>query len=113
MEATNTERNTMTTTFSPTCEVLDLDTVLAGAFGEKYQASQSQNPCIACGRNVSQKNGHIVLIGGGGTDVLHPDDNDQAMNTDPGYMGGFPVGSECIKSVPAEYRIKLISEVGA
>ena len=100
----------MTTTFSPTCEVLDLDTVLTGAFGKKYQTSQSQNPCIVCGRNVSQKNGHLVLIGGGGTDVIHPDDDSQAMFADSGYMGGHPVGSECIKSIPAAYRIKLIGE---
>ena len=100
----------MNTTFNPTHEVLDLDTVLAGAFGEKYQASKSDNPCVVCGRNVSQKNGHLVLIGGGGTDVIHPDDVREAMFADYGYMGGHPVGSECIKSIPAAYRIKLIGE---
>lgn len=73
-------------------------------FSEKYH---SKNPtstsCIICGRDTS-KNGHSsgVIVGEGGDLIVHPEDNEKAM--DNGYMGWFPIGSECIKAIPLEFR---------
>jgi hypothetical protein len=76
-------------------------------FGQKYQAKTANGSsflqCVFCGRDVSkQGNSNGVMVGAGGSLVIHPDDYEIA--TDGGAMGWFPVGSECIKEVPAEFR---------
>ena len=83
-------------------------------FGEKYQIKQDQNKivftsCVFCGRNTSkQGNSSGVMVGGGGGTIIHPEDYEKSI--DGGDMGWFPVGSECIKSVPVEFRIANIYE---
>jgi hypothetical protein len=76
-------------------------------FGEKYQAKTENGShflqCIFCGRDTSkQGNSNGVMVGSGGALIVHPDDYEKAI--DGGDMGWFPVGSECIKEVPAEFR---------
>lgn len=62
--------------------------------------------CIFCGRDTSkQGNSNGVIVSDGGGAIVHPEDNEKELH-DGGYMGWFPVGSECIKSVPAEFRQK-------
>jgi hypothetical protein len=80
-------------------------------WGEKYQAKQNNTIghsflcCVFCGRDTSkQGKSQGVLVGAGGALIVHPDDYETLAN-DGGAMGFFPVGSECIKEVPAEYRI--------
>jgi hypothetical protein len=82
-------------------------------FGEKYQAKQNNTfghtflSCVFCGRDTSkQGKSSGVMVGAGGALIVHPEDYEIA--TDGGAMGWFPVGSECIKSVPAEFRIANI-----
>jgi hypothetical protein len=78
-------------------------------FGEKYQTKSAQGligflNCVFCGRDTSkQGNSFGVIVGEGGAVIVHPEDNELAK-TCGGYMGWFPVGSECIKSIPAEFR---------
>lgn len=79
-------------------------------FGEKYQARQNNYrghsflACVFCGRDTSkQGNSQGVCVGDGGSLIVHPDDYENAR--DGGDMGWFPVGSECIKRVPAEFRV--------
>jgi hypothetical protein len=77
-------------------------------FGPKYQIKADKNligflNCVFCGRDTSkQGNSNGVMVGAGGALIVHPDDYEIA--TDGGAMGWFPVGSECIKQVPAEFR---------
>lgn len=77
-------------------------------FSEKYQERQSKNghyflSCVFCGRDTSkQGNSQGVCVGAGGGLIVHPEDYEKAM--DGGEMGWFPVGSECIKRVPVEFR---------
>lgn len=81
-------------------------------FGEKYQVADSKGKigflsCVFCGRDTSkQGNSEGVMVGGGGALIVHPEDYDKAH--DGGEMGWFPVGSECIKTVPAELRLANI-----
>jgi hypothetical protein len=82
-------------------------------FGEKYQAKTQHGHsflcCVFCGRDTSkQGNSSGVIVGEGGGVIIHPEDNELAQ--DGGYMGWFPVGSECIKSIPAEFRQTNIYE---
>jgi hypothetical protein len=77
-------------------------------FSSKYHAkttySADGNECVFCGRNTSkQGNASGVMVGAGGALIIHPEDYDLAI--DGGEMGWWPVGSECIKSVPAEFRV--------
>jgi len=60
--------------------------------------------CSVCGRNVpSQKHG-VVLVGGGAV-ACKPEDADLFEKYDAvAYLCVYPVGSECIKKIPAEYR---------
>lgn len=76
-------------------------------FGSKYQEKTANGShflqCVFCGRDTSKQGKSMgVIVGEGGSVIVHPEDNDLAQ--DGGYMGWFPVGSECIKSVPAEFR---------
>lgn len=85
-------------------EALELQKVLPTAFGEKYYAAHVDGDnCINCGRNTSKQNANGVVIVDGGFGICKPEDASKEEN-DGGYMGWFPVGSECIKTVPAEYR---------
>lgn len=57
--------------------------------------------CQCCGRAVSAKAAYIIVCDGGAS-LVHPEDADSLLN-DGGFMGCFPVGSECAKKIPAEY----------
>ena len=82
-------------------------------FGPKYQIKADKNllgflNCIFCGRDTSKQGNSLgVIVGEGGAVVVHPQDNEIAA-TCGGYMGWFPVGSECIKEIPAEFRMANI-----
>jgi hypothetical protein len=77
-------------------------------FGPKYQIKSDKNllgflNCIFCGRDTSKQGNSLgVIVGEGGAVVVHPEDDELAQ--DAGHMGWFPVGSECIKEIPAEFR---------
>lgn len=78
-------------------------------FGDKYQAKQNHEflSCIFCGRDTSkQGKSNGVMVGCGGSVIVHPEDYEIAL--DGGAMGWFPVGSECIKEVPKEFRVPNI-----
>jgi hypothetical protein len=49
------------------------------------------------------------MVGAGGALIVHPDDY-ETLAIDGGDMGWFPVGAECIKEVPAEFRVANIYE---
>jgi hypothetical protein len=70
-------------------------------FSEKYHDSQSENPCSVCGRKTNLSIG--IQVGGGGGVIVHPEDVELAQ--DGGWMGFFPIGKECIKKVPQEFRV--------
>jgi hypothetical protein len=79
-------------------------------FGEKYQAKQNNTVghsftcCVFCGRDTSkQGKSQGVYVGAGGALIVHPDDY-YTLAIDGGDMGWFPIGTECIKEVPAEFR---------
>ena len=57
--------------------------------------------CQCCGRPVS-RNAVGSVVGDGGSSIVHPDDA-ASIITDGGYMGWYPIGSECAKKIPAEY----------
>ena len=80
-------------------------------WGDKYQAKQNNTnghtflACVFCGRDTSkQGKSQGVLVGNGGGLIIHPADY-ETLAIDGGDMGWFPVGSECIKEVPAEFRM--------
>lgn len=77
------------------------------AFCDAYQNQDDQQACVNCGKRTSRAGNSLgVWIGhDGGTCIIHPDDVDAEYELHPGsFLGWFPVGSECIKRVPAEYR---------
>jgi hypothetical protein len=78
-------------------------------FGQKYQKKTEHGSgflqCVFCGRDTSkQGKSQGVMVGAGGALIVHPDDY-QTLAIDGGEMGWFPVGAECIKEVPAEFRV--------
>ena len=85
-------------------------------WGPKYQERESKVfgslpflACIFCGRDTSkQGKSNGVMVGAGGSCIIHPEDYEKQV--DGGSMGWFPVGSECIKEVPVEFRIANIYE---
>lgn len=81
-------------------------------FGPKYQArvenGSTGTECVLCGKQTSRNgrsNGttiHVRVVDGGGR-FATPDEVVDAR----GDMGYFPVGSECAKSLPDEYKVTL------
>ena len=83
-------------------------------FGERYQIKTQHGSsflqCVFCGRDTSkQGKSSGVMVGAGGGLIVHPDDY-ESKAIDGGDMGWFPVGSECIKEVPKEFRVANIYE---
>lgn len=87
-----------------TARSIPIDDVLPNAWSEKYHAAGSFLACIACGKRTSNKGrSQGVCISGGGSTIVHPEDYDTFPHNG-GDMGWFPVGRECIRAVPAEFR---------
>jgi hypothetical protein len=84
-----------------------------GLWGEKYQQREAKGfgslpflACLICGRDTSkQGNSNGVIVSGGGSTIVHPEDAHKEV-VSGGYMGWFPIGSECIKAIPSEFRHK-------
>lgn len=78
-------------------------------WGKRYQAREKKGGlgflnCIVCGRDTSNRGESMgVWISGGGGLIVHPDDY-ATYEHRGGDMGWFPVGSECIKRIPAEFH---------
>ena len=89
---------------------LDMGENNIDVFGPKWQAKINQSflSCTICGRDTSKQGKSVgVIVSDGGASVVFPGDI-ALEQSDAGYMGWFPVGSECIKSVPSEFRIANI-----
>ena len=80
---------------------IDTSDIDLNLFSEKFHESGSENPCTVCGRKTNLTIG--VHVGGGGSFIIHPEDVELAQ--DGGWMGFFPIGKECIKKVPQEFRV--------
>lgn len=73
-------------------------------WSEAYQeVMDNHDRCIVCGKRVGA-NAIWVVLGEGGDVLIAPENDEDAMATDSGYMGWWPVGPECGRTVPAEYR---------
>lgn len=82
---------------------VDLYSVFPNAWSDKYHDAGTFLACVACGRKVSSKGeSNGITIGGGGVEIIHPQDV-TLDEYDPGFLGWFPIGSECIKALPAEW----------
>ena len=76
---------------------------------EKYNGSVKYNYvdfCDKCGRGIKGKPAYYIhLIAPG--DVIPYETTDEQINAlGVEDMGCYPIGSECVKSYPAEYRVK-------
>lgn len=61
-------------------------------------------PCITCGRGVAEGKGFLIVITDGGSTILHPAAVTPEVQRDPGYMGGYVIGSSCVRGIPAGFR---------
>lgn len=65
--------------------------------------------CSVCGRDVPSQRHGVVLVGGGAI-ACKPEHAAAFEKYDGGaFLGVYPVGSECIKKIPAEYRYEFSS----
>lgn len=64
-----------------------------------------QHYCVTCGRAIKGQPKFAVHVIGGGSDVLHPDDEDK-YESDGADLGHHDVGSECAKKF-GKFAIKL------
>jgi len=75
--------------------------------GDTYDGivrGDGDGPCYICGRHIKVAK-HWVHAVDGGDRLLHRDDED-AYEADGGDLGHHPVGSDCARLIPAEYRTK-------
>lgn len=71
---------------------------------ENKAHSDGLEPCITCGRGVAANKGFIIVVADGGSTILHPDANTPEAQKDSGYMGGYVIGSSCVRGIPAAFR---------
>jgi hypothetical protein len=77
-------------------------------FGPKYQEKTQRGShflqCVFCGRDTSKQGKSVgVIVSDGGASIVFPGDI-SLEQSDAGFMGWFPVGSECIKAIPSDFR---------
>lgn len=82
-------------------------------WGEKFHKSGADasdwsdyEPCQCCGRKVG-KNPLYAIVVGGGSSLCLPADAAEFEKHDGGWMGCYPIGSECAKMFPAGYLTTL------
>ena len=75
------------------------------AWSDAYHDNGVGDPyaCIVCGKRASD-NAIWVILGGGGDTLILPENDEEAMETDSGYMGWHVLGPECGRDVPQRYR---------
>ena len=62
-------------------------------------ADDPNNCCLLCGRDTSTQKNFYYTVGIGDPYLAsHKDDYDNALLS-AGYMGDYPIGSECVKKV--------------
>lgn len=64
------------------------------------------NYCQCCGRKVGADPWWVVVVDGGAA-LCRPEDSKHYYG-DGGFMGAWPIGRECVKRVPLEYRTKNV-----
>lgn len=63
---------------------------------------KTEHYCVVCQKDIKPKAKFLwVHVVGGGTHVLHPDD--EADFDGKGDMGMFPIGSDCAKKIGLEW----------
>ena len=68
--------------------------------------SSSEKRCCVCGRKVGKNSWYFEVIDGGD---LRKQDGTEAIQ-DAGYMGCYPVGSECAKKFEEGILLKIERE---
>jgi hypothetical protein len=66
--------------------------------------SHHDDCCIVCGKRTVEGRRIEVILGGGGTMLIKPEDEAIYEALDHGYMGLWSVGPECGRDIPQEYR---------
>lgn len=86
--------------------VIDIDDAFPNAWSDKYHNAGAFLACVACGKRTSNKGQSLgVWIAGGGGTIVHPADYEIENAHEPGAsMGWFPIGTECIKVLPVDWR---------
>lgn len=85
-----------------TLRTADIPTAKSGYQYDGVTPADSWGPCVCCGRDVRKPGGWVHVIHGGGV-MLHKDDED-AYQPDGDDLGLQPVGSDCVRLIPREYR---------
>jgi len=72
---------------------------------ENYSDNEERNylnttPCIRCGKGIKNDKYSVELVEGG---LFALSINETADENDGGYIGFFPIGSECKKYIPTEF----------
>ena len=89
---------------------LDVKDIKLNTFSDKYNSRYEKvdgdlqaKLCIVCGRTVGDKGSFIWLINGGTTLASA----DEINVGESGDLGWWQIGSECVKSVPENFRLKM------
>ena len=62
-----------------------------------------KNYCTICGREIKTESYRTIHVVGGGSQVLHPSD-EQAYNVaSPGEMGFMPIGNDCARKLGIDW----------
>ena len=80
---------------------------------EKNQENQiagTSSECILCGKGIKSAANHYTVVSGNGSPefLIHKDEwgyAESQENTDGGFVGGWDIGSECVK------KLKHISNI--
>ena len=66
---------------------------------KKVDPNQSYEGCIICGRETSTQKNYFYTIGYGSPYLASHKDDYSNCELSGGFMGEYPIGSECVKKV--------------
>jgi len=71
----------------------------SGKAWENDVALNNRNPCVVCGKNCRPTAPSIVVVDGGTGALLATEDEMEAAD-DPGFMGAYAIGPDCLRQRP-------------
>ena len=63
------------------------------------KALNESNPCVICGKNCRDDAPMLIVMGGGASALAASEDETEAAE-DPGYMGSYAIGPDCLRKRP-------------
>ncbi|MDB4278066.1 hypothetical protein N9917_00390 [Deltaproteobacteria bacterium] len=95
-------------------ETRDIQHLVSPRYDANYEREGGDGACILCGKSIKGKSaGHLLCVQGTIYTVANPEDEDEWVEHDAGFMGCHPIGPKCQRkllkdgTVPESWVVNL------